>query len=79
MPNEKTSLVQRLRSYVREFGADTFSYDLSTLFCKYCEIKVSSERRFNVTQHLKTELHTKTINGGRKKNRKNTTTSYEYR
>jgi len=70
MPKEKISLGQRLRSYVREFGADTFSYDSSMLFCKYCEIKVNCEKRFNVTQHLKTEKHTKAIKRQQKKTEK---------
>lgn len=70
MPKEKISLVQRLRSYVREFGADTFSYDSSMLFCKYCEIKVNCEKRFNVTQHLKTEKHTKAIKRRQEKTEK---------
>lgn len=61
MLKEKISLVQRLRSYVCEFGSDTFSYDSSMLFCKYCEIKINCENRFNVTQHLKTEKYTKAI------------------
>ncbi|KAL4120274.1 hypothetical protein QTP88_012996 [Uroleucon formosanum] len=70
MPKEKISLGQRLRSYVREFGADTFSYDSSMLFCKYCEIKVNCEKRFNVTQHLKTEKHTKAIKRRQEKTEK---------
>ncbi|KAL4143001.1 hypothetical protein QTP88_005383 [Uroleucon formosanum] len=70
MPKEKISLGQRLRSYVREFDADTFSYDSSMLFCKYCEIKVNCEKRFNVTQHLKTEKHTKAIKRRQEKTEK---------
>ncbi|XP_025407451.1 CGG triplet repeat-binding protein 1-like [Sipha flava] len=61
MPKDKLSLARRLRSYVQEFGSDTFSHDSSILFCKYCEIKVNCEKKFNVTQHLKTDKHTKAV------------------
>jgi len=27
------------------------------LFCKFCEIKVGSDKRFNVVQHLRTDKH----------------------
>lgn len=61
MPKPAKSLVQRLKCYVHEFGTDTFSHDSAMLFCKYCEIKVNCDKRFNVTQHLKTEKHLKSI------------------
>ena len=53
MPKEKRSL----RSYVCEFGANTFAIDVSVLLCKFCHIKINHEKRFNITQHLKTEKH----------------------
>jgi len=44
MPKEKMPITNRLRSYVREFGANTFEIDASVLLCKLCEINY--EKRF---------------------------------
>jgi len=41
----------RLQSYISEFK-DILSSDGHILFCKLCEIKIVSEKRFNVIQHL---------------------------
>jgi len=57
MLNEKMSVTICLRSYLREFGANTFAIDTSVLLCKFCDIKINYEKRFNITQHLKTEKH----------------------
>jgi hypothetical protein len=49
---------------VSEFGGDdVFTIDESILFCKLCECNVDSDKKFNVTQHLKTEkqLHTNDV------------------
>jgi len=46
---------------VSEFGDEVFSIDASILFCKLCECKVNSDKKFNVTQHLKTIKHLKAI------------------
>jgi hypothetical protein len=49
---------------VSEFGGDdVFTNDACILFCKLCECKVNSDKKFNVTQHLKTEkqLHTNDV------------------
>jgi len=34
----------------------------SALFCKLCEIRVSADRRYIVTQHLKTDKYSRAIN-----------------
>lgn len=47
----------RMKQYITEFGDDVFSSDGSILFCKFCETKISTDRRYLVTQHLKTEKH----------------------
>lgn len=38
-----------------EFGACTFSTDGKVLYRKYYDVKVGSEKRFNVTQHTNTD------------------------
>jgi hypothetical protein len=61
MPKVKTSKDLRLRYFVSKFGGnDVFTIDASILFSKMCECKVNSDKKFNVSQHLKTEkqLHT---------------------
>jgi hypothetical protein len=55
---------------VSEFGDEVFSIDASILFCKLCECKVNSDKRFNVTQHLKTDKHLKAIKREQNKNEK---------
>jgi hypothetical protein len=42
-----------LSSFVKEFGEHVFSSDGKILFCKLYEVKVSTSKRFLVTQHLK--------------------------
>lgn len=57
MPKEKSTKSYRLRNFVTEFGESVFSTDNMILFCKICNVKVSSEKRFSVVQHLKTDKH----------------------
>lgn len=45
-----------LQRYLREYG-DIFSSDGGILFCKVCSVKVNAEKKFTVTQHLKTNKH----------------------
>jgi hypothetical protein len=40
--------------YVKQFGEDTFTTDGTMLYCKICEVKVSADKKFTVTQHIKT-------------------------
>lgn len=49
MPKKKQSVCVRLRSYVTQFGSDTFSIVANSLFCKECEIRISSEKKCNVS------------------------------
>jgi hypothetical protein len=70
MPKSKPSMKNVLNKYVDEFGENIFSSDDSVLFCKLCETRVSAERRYIVTQHLKTDKHTRSVN-----RHKNATTS----
>ena len=62
MPKEIKTLLNRLCCYVDEFGSDIFKIDSSILFCKICETKVNSDKKYNVSQHLKTDKHLKGIN-----------------
>lgn len=57
MPKVKSSLSCKLKSIVFEFGEEVFKVDESVLFCQLCECKFSSEKKFNITQHLKTDKH----------------------
>jgi len=45
----------RIRQYITEFGEKVFSSDGTILFCKFCETKINTDRRYLVTQHLKTK------------------------
>jgi len=58
----------RIYSYVAEFGEHIFASDGGVLFCKTCEIKVHSDKRFSVTQHLKTMKHAWAANRQAKEN-----------
>lgn len=53
----KVKSFYRINNYVLEFGENTFSFDGVILFCKICKIKVNSNKRFTVIQHLKTKKH----------------------
>ncbi|KAF0723495.1 Uncharacterized protein FWK35_00031639 [Aphis craccivora] len=57
MPKEKSTKAYRLRDFVIEFGESVFSMDNLILFCKICNVKVASEKRFSIIQHLKTDKH----------------------
>lgn len=47
----------RILQYITEFGKNVFLIDGNILFCKFCETKLSTDRRYLVTRHLKTEKH----------------------
>jgi len=47
---------------VREFGENFFSTDGQIILCKFCEVKVSHDKRYSITQHIKTEKHLKSVN-----------------
>jgi hypothetical protein len=57
MPKEKKSVAGRLQHFVSEFGADFFSTDNKVLVCKICETKISSEKRFSISQHITSDKH----------------------
>jgi len=67
MPKEKKTTSNRLQSYVTEFGTEIFSTDNKILFCKVCNTKVSSEKRFSITQHIAAKKHRKFVNALKKK------------
>ncbi|KAL4113266.1 hypothetical protein QTP88_016925 [Uroleucon formosanum] len=62
MPRPKPKAYDRLNNFVKEFGETIFLADNSVLFCKICDIKVSSEKRFTVIQHIKTSKHIQGLN-----------------
>ena len=57
MPKEKPSSAFKLKQLVTDFGENIFSTDSKILFCKVCEIKIASEKRFSIVQHINTEKH----------------------
>jgi len=57
MPKVKTSKSNRSIKYVNEFGKDIFSTNGEILFCKICEIKVASEKKFTIVQHISRDKH----------------------
>ncbi|XP_022174909.1 uncharacterized protein LOC111036924 [Myzus persicae] len=57
MSKVKQHLSSRLNCFVSEFGARMSSTDGKVLYCNYCDVKVGSEKRFNVTQHINTDKH----------------------
>lgn len=59
-----------LKKYVTEFDENVFSIDGDILFCKICETKVNSNKRFTVIQHLKTSKHDKLVNRQKNSNLK---------
>lgn len=62
MPKIEPSKSVLLKNYVSEFGDTIFSSDGSILFCKMCEVQVCADRRYIVTQHLKTVKHLRAVN-----------------
>lgn len=62
MPKVKPIKSAILKNYVSEFGDAIFSSDGSILFCKMCEVQVCADRRYIVTQHLKTDKHSRAVN-----------------
>ncbi|KAE9521868.1 hypothetical protein AGLY_017750 [Aphis glycines] len=51
---------EKLKKYVSEYGID-FSTDGHVLYCKMCEIKIKFEKKYNVSQHIKTDKHQKNV------------------
>jgi len=51
---------EKLKKYVSEYGTD-FSTDGHVLYCKMCEIKIKFEKKYNVSQHIKTDKHQKNV------------------
>lgn len=74
MPKAKESTTSRLKSIVLEYGTNIFKTNGTILFCKLCEVKVNSDRKFVVTQHVNTEKHKRTAI---RKNEKNTDTEVQ--
>ncbi|KAF0706537.1 CGG triplet repeat-binding protein 1, partial [Aphis craccivora] len=53
MPKSKPLFSSTLQKYVNEFGADIFSTDVTILYCKVCEVRVSEKsKQFSIQQHV---------------------------
>jgi len=55
MSEYKQLFGSRLKSFVSEFSASAFLIDGKVLYCKYSDIKIGSEKRFNVTLYINAE------------------------
>jgi hypothetical protein len=55
----KQNLSNRLQTFVNLYGPNIFLIDKSVLFYKICEVKVNSDKKFNVSQHIKSDKHIK--------------------
>jgi len=78
MSKEKQSVSSRLKNIVREFGENTFATEASALLCTFCNIKINHEKKFNITQHLKTEKHIKAVKRVKNLSEKKTTIGYQF-
>jgi len=59
MPKEEQSVSSSLNNIVCEFGGNTFAADTSVLLCKFCNIKINHEKKFYITQNLRTDKNIK--------------------
>lgn len=57
MPKVKQNHNSKLKKYVSEFGENIFSTDGLILYCKICDVKVSSEKKFHIQQHIGRDKH----------------------
>lgn len=55
MSKEKRSVPSLLKNSVREFSENTFATGADVLLCKFCEIKINREKKFDILKYLKTE------------------------
>jgi len=61
MPKVKQNHDSKLKKYVSEFGENIFSTDGLILYCKICDVKVSSEKKFHIQQHIGRDKHKNAI------------------
>ena len=57
MVKTKRSIAKTLKDLFHNFGEESFSTDGSVLYCKKCEVKVNTDQKFLVIQHIKTIKH----------------------
>lgn len=57
MPKVKSTLLEQLCHIISEFGEQVFATDGEVLYCRACNKKVSSGKRFLVVQHVQTAKH----------------------
>jgi len=62
MPEPKLKAYDRINDFVKEFGNTIFVVDLSVLYCKRCDIKISAKKIFIIIHHIKTAKHIQSIN-----------------
>jgi len=47
----------KLKQIVRECGENVLMTDGNIIFCKLCEVKINSDKKYNVQQHIAIEKH----------------------
>lgn len=57
MPKSKPTQSNHLKKLVNDYGSASFSTDGYILYCKICDTKVASQKRFNVDQHISSGKH----------------------
>jgi len=61
MPKVKCSSTARLHKFVSEFGEDVFSTDGLVILCKISEVKIASEKKFTLKQHIASGKHVRAL------------------
>jgi hypothetical protein len=66
MPKQAAENLVKMTRFVREFGdVFTINIDMKTnthiLYCQSCTVKINCDQRFQVTQHVNTGQHQKSI------------------
>ena len=58
MPKIKTNEVVKLKQYVLQYGGEkVFTTDGTVLYCQICSVKVVTEKKFAVEQHMNLDKH----------------------
>lgn len=61
MPKVKQSIQVKLNQFLSQYGEKVFWTDGKILCCKLCDVRVTSEKSFNIQQHVTTEKHKRGI------------------
>lgn len=62
MPRNRNSLKIKLKKYINIYGKDVLQTDGDSLICRVCSIKLNSDRKSQIDQHLLTKTHQLNVN-----------------